>query len=238
MKTYIIHVKGAEERKVHIDKQLLDKDKDLDIEFINEGNKEELNDEILQKYFIDNIRETLSDSEISCALKHILAYERIINNQNKYALIFEDDIFIRKFFSEGINKIIQEIEKNGLSNILISIEDSNLNFIKGSELISNKFLYQKLKGRMAGAYLIDLNCAKSMVEFIKQIKCTIQIDWFHNICAENGIIKIFWSMPALANQASLSGKLNSLLNNKKGGIYNQAKFFISRIYKKILYSLR
>jgi len=69
-------------------------------------------------------------------------------------------------------------------------------------------------------------------------KCHLPIDWFHNYCSRKGLIQIYWAHPTIATQGSLNGKLRSTIDGKKTGIIKIIVFSLSRMYKKLLYSLR
>lgn len=227
LKIFIIHVKGSSERKKHILKEL--KKFNLNAEFILDGNKEDLTDERLEKYFSDEMHEVTGQT--SCALKHIFAYEKTIEQTAQQILIFEDDIILKSNFKEVINLIFNEIKKRKLSNYLISLENTNHNYIKKSELIENQLLYKKVNGRCTGAYLIDYKCAKNMLSDIYKNRCNKAIDWFHNSMSSNNNIDIYWSYPHIAEQASHSGKMPSLIDNKKTGLFRNIVYFLQGVIK-------
>lgn len=116
MKTYIIHVSHASDRKKHIDKQL--KDKITDVHFVLEGDKEKLSDQIISKYFTGGM--ACISGGTSCALKHILAYEDVKRHNIDYAVILEDDIFLDDQFMEAVENVLTEIKKDKISNFIIS----------------------------------------------------------------------------------------------------------------------
>lgn len=236
MKTYIIHVSDAFEREKHIKREL--NRTELEVEFVNEGDKTDLSEEIIGNYFSGEMADITNASRISCAYKHILSYEKIANANLKYALILEDDILFYRNFNKQLNRIEKEIEKLKLTNFFISLEDSNLKYVKGSERVKNKILYPKPKGRLAGAYLIDIEASKNILAYIKTNTCSLPIDWFHNLCAENKIMQIFWTHPTIATQGSLTGVLKTLIDNKKSGLFRILSYKIQKVYKKLLYSLR
>lgn len=237
MKTFIINVSTNEFRRNHM-LNLISKNSCIkDSLFIHEGDLDAISEDILKKYFGGELEE-LSPA-VSCAYKHILAYyEASKLNQDEYSLILEDDIYLNDNFCSSLNNILNEIKQRELKNFLISLEESNLKYVKGSELEKGVLLYKKLRGRMAGAYLIDANSAKSMISEIEQNKCNLPIDWFHNHCSAKGLIDIYWVHPPVAVQGSLNGKIMSLIDNKSVGKIKILKFKINRLYKKLLYRLR
>src|ERR1035437_2448504 len=231
VKTYIIHVSDAFEREIYIKKQIANKE--LDCTFILDGDKKDLTTHIISDYFKEPLNSVSNVS--SCAYKHILAYEQIVNNAIEFALILEDDISFYRNFKTQFNLICAEIKSRNIRKYIISLEDSNLQYVKKSKRIQNTFLYKKPNGRMAGAYLIDNECARNILLEIKNNKCFLPIDWFHNHSSNNNLISIYWSHPALAIQGSLNGEMPSMIDNKKFGYTRILLFRIQKAYKKILY---
>ena len=234
MITYIIHVSDDYERKEHMNSQL--EGKDLDVEFILEGDKKDLSEEVLSAYFT-GWRKNVSNST-SCVYKHILAYEKIVENNDDYALILEDDIVFYRGFSEYLQKFINEIKTDGLHNYIVSLEDSMLVYVKRSERIHNKYLYPKDRGRYAGAYLIDYAAANNILQLIKNEKCSIPMDWYHDECAKNEVLNIYWSQPTIAVQNSHTGSMATLLDGKTSGTFRILSFYIQKTYKRIRSNLQ
>jgi len=232
--TYVIHVAGETNRYEIISNELIKQN--LTAEYILEGNKSDITPTFLEKYFKGGMAEI--KSETSCALKHILAYERLIESGSEFALILEDDIQLYDNFIMLLNKSIVEIRNKKLKNVFVSFEESGLRYVKGSERKKDTILYKMPTGRMAGAYLIDVDFAKSITEFIATNKVDTTIDFFHNHCSEKGIINIYWTHPTSACQRSINGRLKSLIDNKKTGIIEQIGFELEKSYKKCLYYFR
>ncbi|UCH82237.1 MAG: glycosyltransferase family 25 protein [Nitrospiraceae bacterium] len=234
MKAYIIHVSDAYERERYIRSQIADKN--LDCSFILYGDKKDLSEEVLEKYFAGEMKTVVADT--SCAFKHILSYEEIIKQGNDIALILEDDISFYLNFNDTFDKVIKDIKQQGLRNFIVSLEDSYLKYVKGSERKKGTYVYPKSYGRTAGAYLIDLQGAKSIIDQISKNKCHLPIGWFHNHCSKNKVLNIYWSHPVMAIQGSLDGTIRSLIDNKKFGVKRVLSFKLQRLYKRLLYALR
>ena len=233
MRTYVIHVSDAYDRKNHMQKQL--KNKGLEINFITEGDIKELNASHINEYFIENMA-SLS-SATSCAYKHIMAYKKISEGKDNLALVLEDDIlFYANYFI--IDEIIDELKERKIKNFMLSLEDSNLKYVPRSERVKGVMVYPRKKGRMTGAYLIDKEGARNILEYIKKEKTNLPLDWFHNLCIDNEVINMFWSHPAIAVQGSLDGSIKTLIDSKKYGILRIWSFRLQRLYKKLLYQLR
>lgn len=236
MKTYIIHTLKCPERKEHILNQI--RDKNIEPCFIVRGEREEISEEIVNRYFDGELKKVSRIT--SCAYKHIIAYSKIIEENLDIALILEDDIFLSKEFDTVFASVISEIKERNYKNFIVSLEDSTLEYVKRSEIVKNKILYPKKHGRTAGAYIIDKICANTLLDTAQREKCSLPIDWFHNWCAANNLINIYWVLKPVAVQGSLSGKIGSTINpgEKTVSKIKSMVFEIKRFYKKLLYNLR
>lgn len=237
MKTFIINVSTNEVRRNHMISMLAAHPCLQNYSFMHQGDLNALDQQTVQLHFKGET--LLFGPAMSCALKHILVYKELVSDSlNNYCLILEDDVFLEDSFCSEIQQIIREVGERGLHNWIISLEDSNLEYVKKSERRKNIRLYPKDSGRMAGAYLIDKTAAVHLLDEISANKCHLPIDWFHNYCSRKGLIQIYWAHPTIATQGSLNGKLRSTIDEKKTGIIKTIVFSLSRMYKKLLYSLR
>lgn len=234
MKTYIIHVSSAYEREKHMQRQL--EGKQLDVQYINHGDIKDLNSDIFDAYFSEHMARP--DSGTSCAFKHILAYIEIANGDDDVAMVLEDDIYFYPNH-ELLFDFVKEIKNRKLNNFLISLEDSNSRYVERSRRKKDTYIYDATCGRLAGGYLIDKEAAKNILKYIEQNKVDMPIDWFHNQCVENDVMKIYWVHPTIAVQGSLNGTINSMI--EKGvnfGSWDVIRFKIKQAYKKLLYWFR
>lgn len=236
MKTFILNVKTYKQRKAHMLNQLVNNECLNDYIFIHDGDIVDITPSIQQEYFGGDLN--VIGPHLSCAYKHLLAYQHMLEHNIELALVLEDDIYLRKNFCKKLSRIVTEINNRSLSNFIISLEDSILEYVKGSELKKNTFLYKKERGRTAGAYLIDKAGAHSLIQEVMANKCNIAFDWFHNHCVDKKLIDIYWAHPVLAIQGSLNGKFPSTIDNKKTGFIRVLTFNCTRLYKKLLYRLR
>jgi len=235
MKTYIIHVSDAFEREKHVHNEI--KDKTLDAIFINEGDLKDLSPTVLDKYFT-GLEMKRRMPTTSCAYKHFLAYQEIIKNNVEIALIFEDDIILSKNFQQEITKIVAEAQSDKHQNFLISLEDSGHRFVKKSERIKNKHFYKRTKMRGTGAYIIDLQATKNIMQEVMTEKCHRPIDCFLETCAELDKINIYWTHPTIVSQGSFLGSMQPLIGYRPIGNLRVQGVKLKRWYKKLLADLK
>jgi glycosyl transferase family 25 len=237
VKTYIINVSTNEQRRNHMLRLVREHACLSNYQFVHDGDIAAISEATFVQHFGGKHKSI--NGAVSCAYKHILAYRDMLKSENAaYFLVLEDDIFLHEHFCERLQKIIDEIKQRKLCNFLVSLEESSLEYVKGSELRKNILLYQKNHGRMTGAYLVDRQAASNMLAEIDQNKCNEPIDWFHNNCAVNKLISIYWAQPTVAVQGSLNGQLESLIDQKDSGKLKIVQFKVNRFYKRILYRFR
>ena len=233
IRTYVIHVGSEIERRKLIEKEL--EGKTFDTTFVLDGDINTLNESRLNTFF--SVKMKAPKATTSCAFKHILAYQDIVENKHSLALIIEDDI---RFYSNVhlLDQIFNEIQERNLQNFIASLEDSRLTYIPKSKREKKRLLYLENSGRMTGAYLIDCSGAKHILDYIDANKMSVPIDWFHNECIQENVIKMFWSQPPIAVQGSLEGSVKSLIGKVRFGGLKILLFRIQRLYKRMIYFFR
>ena len=228
---YVVHgIQGYEERE-QILTDLLHRQYKLDFEFVTESKDQAENDVWLKKYFSEDIKEILPRGGMYCTLVHILIYEKILQNNDRFAIIFENDVcFIGSDFIEKIKLVSQEASQLE-EGFLISLENSTLLFPSWKKVKKGKYLYEATKGRCAGAYMIDRKAAEIMLDYIKEQKCTEVIDWWHNTLVKQGVLKMYWAHPPLTEQGSFNGKLTSSISIRSNGYIRRFRWLSQKFVK-------
>lgn len=223
---FIIHaINGYEYHEDRINK--IFKELGLNFEFVTDGDPKLFTPEILEKYFVPKIKNSLSDGTLSCTLNHIYAYEKIVERKIKYALVFENDPFFLGDFISNLKKLSPHIE-NLKENFIISLENNTFKFPSFWETKKDKLLYPAKAGRMAGAYIINLEGASAIINDLKQNKCHTVIDWWHNSLIDRGIVKMYWAHPPLVEQGAHNGHLNSTISSS---ITRKISWIFQKVYK-------
>lgn len=228
MKTYLIHVKTSTDRYEHMQRQF--QQVSWNVELILEGDFNTLSDELVNQLFTGELNPKTFAT--SCAYKHLMAYQRLLNSKEPWALILEDDVFLAPHAEEILASIEVEIQQRQLRNWVISLEDTNNQFVPNAQLKKNQFLYAQKRGRLTTAYLIDRAAAQQILDAVQKHKCDYPIDWFQDRLAASGHFQIFWSSVALARQGSIDGHFNSLISCRKRSNWQQISFHLQRMYKK------
>jgi GR25 family glycosyltransferase involved in LPS biosynthesis len=227
-KVFVVHVSSDIKREKHITNEL--RKFNIDFEFMLQMDVEEISEGVIKRYFSGEEMINAPASIQSCALKHILIYKKIVEEGIDTALIFEDDIFLDENFDSSFSNYFSEYQQlgnNEKDKALVNFEDSMLVYVPKSQLKTGQHLYRMNEGRCAGAYLINRNLAKSILDEINRNKCDLPIDWYHNALTERIGLQHYWSHPAIAKQGSHTGKMKSMLDGKKKGLYQQFKWAVS-----------
>lgn len=227
-KIYIIHYTKLTERYNKISK-FLDACK-VPYEFITEYDKENLTDEIIEKFYSKNENEfntkirslwdndihkyrILNLSEISCAIKHISAIKKISEECKNYGMIIEDDVVFHNNFNLDYFKCMENTPEEWES--IFFGEGCGERFQE--EIISqnkrindNVFLIKPPASNCAEAYLLKTETASKIS---KNIPCHIAFDW--EIAYQLHILNspTYWWYPSLVKQGSKDGTYKSSLNN-------------------------
>ncbi len=237
MKVLVIHAAKLKERGEHIDRML--REMGIDYEFISEGDADALTEALLDKYLKDGPEQMhQKSSRASCTIKHFLAYEKIVRMGWEGALILEDDIVLHQNFLPQFQQSIDEYQQTMADgNVLISYEDSSLQFVPRSKREKGRMLYPATTGRMAGAYYINHHAAKGILERLKLHRCDVPIDLYHYQLIQERFITYLWCQPALATQGSFTGAFRSSLSSKKDRMIVM-RWWFKKNYKRLLYWFR
>ncbi len=113
MKTFVINLNKDTERMSFMQKQLEFLEISFDRFSAIHGKEYGFGDEYDEAKAVIKNGKSLSLGELGCALSHRQIYEKIINENIDYALVFEDDIEIQDILPINFKEIIKiEIEKN------------------------------------------------------------------------------------------------------------------------------
>lgn len=237
-KTFVLHVKkGFEERGRHIENML--GSLGINFEYILDGDMDDITQETISKYFTGKFMGG-KFPHTSCALKHIITYEKIIKLGIGGALILEDDIYLHSNFVSIFNRSMEELGGRMAARkcpAIISYEDTRLRFIPRSRREKGRVLYNGDRDRMTGAYYINREAAEMIVCYAMTKKLDHPIDITHCTLLRAGILSYLWCQPTIATQGSANGRHKSGISTNAGLAYPM-KWRMKLWYKKLLYLLR
>ncbi len=233
----VIHAKHLTDRLAHMERQL--QDWPGDVTYILDDDKNELTDEIINKYFVPGCELYNKSGATSCAVKHLKACEYIVSHQLEGALVLEDDIVLRPRFREDFEKTIEEYRQHDAGQpILISYEDSSLLFIPRSRRKAGQWLYEAPHGRVRfnGALYINQQAARAIVEDVRVHRCDAAVDHYYMHLYDKGLVQFLWCEPCLATQGSFSGTFVSSMGQIRS--LEGLRWRLKYVYKRLIYWFR
>ena len=217
MKIYITHYDKLTERKKHILEQL--SRFNLECEFVSNYGKENLTNKVKSMF------RNLSDSEISISMHHLECYRRIVNNNDEYAIIFEDDVILHNDFKNMIEKYINDLpedwdmlffgEGSGVHIPKSRISDECNIYVKSTDLINKNKDGINGSTRCADSYLISKKCCQKILEKINKPGYIISMPFDHLLNYINFYNKfnIYWAEPTLTTQGTGNGTFKSSIHH-------------------------
>ncbi|MFV0582573.1 MAG: glycosyltransferase family 25 protein [Parabacteroides gordonii] len=233
MKTYIINLEKSLDRKRYVE-NILSNYPFLDIEFIvavdaNKMSNEEQNKLFNVTGFSKKYSKKVRPGEIGCTLSHQKCYRKLLNSNEDYVLILEDDIILNNEFQETLEKLKNHIDPIKPQVILLS---GWYWFYKSTRLNKKYKLADVLDAFLTHAYIINKTAAKLLVE---PYPFTMADDWKY--IRQKGIT-LNAILPHLVDQV-WNGEFNSMVNignssRIKGNYFRKSKILFHSIYLKFI----
>jgi glycosyl transferase family 25 len=235
----VIHVKGNEDRRQFIQQQL--DTLGFPCHYILDGNVEDLTPEILDRYFADDGRQDTMHGRFprtSCAYKHLLAMQYIIDHRLDGALVVEDDLRIYRNFKPLFHQSMEEYETRYADlPFIANYEESSLLLVPRSQRRDGILLYPAQRDRFAGCYFINSKGASAIMDYVRHYKSDTTSDRLHTKLIGLNRIAYFWSHPCLACQSSCDGSMPTMIPTRPRPL-KRLKWYYKRCYKHLLYFLR
>lgn len=230
LESYIIHYTKLAERKERVVKLL--GSYGLNLNLIASSDKEILNNSNIHKvYSIDECVyaykmvhaygpcyayfRVLDLGEISCALKHYMAYKHIVENEHPYALVVEDDAVSTEHLEKGLEGLLGDLP-DGWDVIFLGsgigvdfVEDRIKEFKRVGE-----FMYKATHpaSNCTEAYLISSKAAKLLYNCLLPFHMPLDFEmsyWFKFYD-----LNVYWRYPSLFEQGSKTGAYESSLRER------------------------
>jgi glycosyl transferase family 25 len=206
---YVIHAKSLPERRAHIQREL---DRaGIAFEWVLDFDADEITSDIDRAYFADGADLTLRQK--SCAMKHIVAMQRIRERGQDMALIFEDDAILVPDFCTRLTRILAEAERWPRPRVLHLGAATNF-YTPAEKLRPGQTVYEGDRVRNTEAYVLGAPEAAARLDWITRHPMTLPIDFTFNESDPATGIPFLWPEPPLAEQGSLNGVFNSSLARK------------------------
>ena len=207
---YVIHLKRASDRFLNIENMEIILGKKINIFNGIDGFTQDLNKLSMIDINLKLKYNTSKLGQLGCYLSHYNLYKNLIDSQNQYSIIFEDDFLI---LDENLNnKIINYL--NLLKNKEFDYLFLGHNSIKGINIIDNIYFpnTSTTNNKIWGfhAYIINNKSIPKILKYLVNIDNEIDLKIF-NLIKKKELIGFFIN-PTLVNQNST--KFNSLIRKK------------------------
>lgn len=214
LKSYIISLKKP------IDKIRYLKTFGLRAKWFRGINGDTAEEPLISKYVSKFYKNFGPKSAIGCAISHIKAWELAIIKNNKYTLIFEDDVILNPDFKKNIDGCLKNAPRDFDILYLGGLGVYHTTFVhyiislllcqkspKAPEYV-NDFIKRPSVITGLHGYIISQTGAKKLVSFIKG-HVNNHIDSYINSLYQKGILNIYITHPELAYQTSTCNITNS-----------------------------
>jgi glycosyl transferase family 25 len=206
---YVIHAKSLPERTAHIEREL--GRAGISFEWVLEFDADEITSDVDRAYFAEGADLTLRQK--SCALKHVVAMQRIRERGQDLALVFEDDALLVPDFCERLKQVLAEAETWPRPRILHLGAATNF-YTPASQLRPGQIIYPGNRVRNMEAYVLGAPEASARLDWIARHPMHEPIDIAFNTGDPAMGIPFLWPEPPLAEQGSLNGVFKSSLDRK------------------------
>jgi glycosyl transferase, family 25 len=228
---YVINVRSFEARRRHVTGQLARFQ--LQGEFIHTWDAEDITDEISERYFSGA---DLSSGQKSCAMKHIDALEKIVDRNEKAALVVEDDIVLRDDFCEGVRAALAERSQYPSTHVIFIGSGGNF-YTPRSQRSPGRRLYPATRGRFGDSYILGSDTAKLRLDWIKSRGVSRPIDNEFQAIDLALDIQMLWLEEPVVEQGSKNGLFRSMLEPAPPPPLQKLKFGWEKFRRKYLYQL-
>lgn len=222
-KAYILHCKTLTERKVYMQKKL--QSLEIESEWITEHDAIELTSNLINQYYVDDKQKCLErvrllwpisqhqsrrlrDTEISLAIKHCIAIEKISKNDEEYGLVLEDDCLFVENFKHSFEDLLKKTPSNW--DVIHVGNGYGMKPENYKEIVNEKvYLMNHPASRCAEAILIKKSAANKINNTIKPFY--LAADWEYGYQYHLHNLNVYWWEPSLITQGSHNGHFKSSL---------------------------
>lgn len=232
---YVLHVKkGYEDREKSILRQF--EELGMGFHWVLDHDVDEITEDTLKAY---NYRGSFNIEAISCALKHITAWQRIAEGNDPGGFVFEDDVLINtRQFLPVLEKAFPEYHDTWKGQAYISLGDGCALYVPWTKLKRHQYLYQARYARAADSYWLTRDIAHNMVAWVKKNGFHLPADHLIDHVCNTLAIPILWLEPTIAQQGSHTGLFTSSIQDLERGKWTDRLGWKIKIFRrKYIYPL-
>jgi glycosyl transferase family 25 len=227
----IINVKSFVERRRHVEAQL--KRFNLRGEFIHEFDADEITADVDRRWFAGD---QLNRGQKSCALKHVVVLQRVIERGWQHCLVLEDDVVLADNFPEGVRAALAETRDEPRPYVIYLGAGGNF-YTPASQRQPGRRIYPASKGRFTDSYIIGAREAALRLARIEVQPMTKPIDVVFDTIDRAAGIRFLWLEDPVVEQGSKLGVFRTSLEAAPPNWLQGLRYRLERLRRKYLYQL-
>lgn len=241
MKTYVINLERAKERRHHMHREL--RARRLTYEWVKAVDGRTLGESELETLVdMDAARaapQKLTRGAMGAALSHKEVYDRMVRDGVDVALVLEDDMVPTKDIHavlQRVRRVIQDGEVALLYYFILSTALPKLSS-KGAVSLGNRYglHYPVDEVRSAGAYVLTQETARRLAEAIVPVR--VEADDWRAFVGSGALdsVRCVTPVPVYTNYAETQIQLHQKDPSLEGSMLNRLSNFVSRHRLPLLY---
>lgn len=228
---YLINVKAFTERLKHANAQLARFG--LAAEVIHDWDIVDWTAEVDRKFFNSG---DLSPAQKSCAMKHVVALQRIAAQAGGYGLVLEDDVVLSADFSEGVAAALAEAPHRPAPHVIFIGCGGNF-YTPRSQRRAGQRLYPAQRGRFTDSYLVTPSVAQLRLEWIAKHRISKPIDNEFEVMDRDLGITMLWLEDPVVEQGSKLGLFDTTIESAHPGWLQRVLFTLEKLRRKYVYQI-
>lgn len=228
----VLNVRAYVDRREHVTRELARFG--LSASFVNDYDVPDLTPELEARWFVPDCE--LRPNQKSCALKHVVALQRIVAAGHAATLVLEDDVVLDPAFPRGIEDALREGAGWAQPHVIFIGSGGNF-YTPRSERRPGQRLYPARRGRFGDSYILGAATAQRRLDWIAAHGITRPIDnQFEEIDRAAGITML-WLEEPVVEQGSKNGLFQSMVEPAPPPPIQRLKFGLEKLRRKYLYQL-
>ena len=227
----IINVKSFVERRRHVEAQLARFR--LRGEFIHEFDADEITADVDRRWFAGD---QLNRGQKSCALKHVVVLQRVIERGWQHCLVLEDDVVLADDFPEGVRAALAETRDEPRPYVIYLGAGGNF-YTPASQRQPGRRVYPATKGRFTDSYIISAQEAALRLARIEAQPMVKPIDVVFDTVDRAAGIRFLWLEDPVVEQGSKLGVFRTSLEAAPPNWLQGLRYRLERLRRKYLYQL-
>jgi glycosyl transferase family 25 len=227
----VINVKRFVERRRHIEAELARFG--LRGEMIHDFDADEIPPEVDQRWFAGD---ALSAGQKSCALKHVVVLQQVVEQGWQRCLVLEDDAVLADDFAEGVRAALVETAAEPHPYVIYLGAGGNF-YTPASARQPGRRIYPASKGRFTDSYIIGAQEAALRLRHIEAQPMSKPIDVVFDAVDRQAGIRFLWLEDPVVEQGSKLGVFHTTLERAPPNWLQAVRYRLERLRRKYIYQL-